>query len=337
MNHEITHLKVEDDADGQRLDRWLKKKLPKTPYALIQKMLRTGQVRVDGKRAKAETRLESGQDVRLPPAEKKTEKLTFRAQKGDKEFLESITLFDDGKLLILNKPFGLAVQGGPNITRHIDGMLAELINLKGVQPRLVHRLDRDTSGILVCGRSLAMTRDMGDIFVNRDIKKIYWAIVSPAPPQDKGEINGALIKGTQGNRKEAMVIDNENGKASKTMYRVIERTPDNDAAFIAFWPRTGRMHQIRIHTADILGCPIIGDEKYDCNGSIIDKYDLNGRLHLHAARLMFRHPGTGEIMDIRAPLADDLQDTWKKLGFNAAYDDDPFADIIPKDLKPVKS
>ncbi|HNS44914.1 MAG TPA: S4 domain-containing protein, partial [Alphaproteobacteria bacterium] len=115
MNHEITHLKVEEDADGQRLDRWLKKKLPKTPYALIQKMLRTGQVRVDGKRAKAETRLEVGQDVRLPPAEQKTEKLTFRAQKGDREFLDSITLFDDGQLLILNKPYGLAVQGGPNI------------------------------------------------------------------------------------------------------------------------------------------------------------------------------------------------------------------------------
>lgn len=336
MNHEITHLTVEDDADGQRLDRWLKKKLPKTPYALIQKMLRTGQVRVDGKRAKAETRLEAGQDVRLPPAEKKTTQLTFRPKDGDKEFLESITLYDDGKLLILNKPYGLAVQGGPNITRHIDGMLAELRNLKGVQPRLVHRLDRDTSGILVCGRSLAMTRDMGDIFVNRDIKKIYWAIVSPAPQKDQGEIEGAIAKGTHGKRKEAMVIDNENGKASKTMYRVIQRTKDNKAAFVAFWPRTGRMHQIRIHTADILGCPILGDEKYDCTGEIIDAFDLNGRLHLHAARLMFRHPNTSEIMDIKAPLADDLRGTWEKLGFNPDYDDDPFAAIIPKDLKPIK-
>jgi len=274
--------------------------------------------------------------VRLPPAEQKTEKLTFRSQKGDKKFLDSITIFDDGQLLILNKPYGLAVQGGPNITRHIDGMLAELINLKGVQPRLVHRLDRDTSGILVCGRSLAATRDMGDIFVNRDIKKIYWAIVSPAPQKNKGEINGALIKGT-GKRKEAMVVDNKNGKISKTMYHVIERSPDNDAAFVAFWPRTGRMHQIRIHTADILGCPILGDEKYDCSGKIIEKYDLNGRLHLHAARLMFRHPKSREIMDIRAPLAEDLIDTWKKFGFDANYDKDPFSDIIPNDLKPVRA
>ena len=335
MNHEIRHFTVEQDDDGQRLDRWLKKKLPKTPYALIQKMLRTGQVRVDGKRAKAETRLEAGQDIRLPPAEEKTKELTFRPDAGDKEFLKNITIFDDGYLLVLNKPYGLPVQGGPNIRRHIDGMLAELRNLKGVQPRLIHRLDRDTSGILVCGRSLSATRDMGDIFVNRDIKKIYWAIVSPAPEKDKGEINGALAKG-EGKRKEAMVINEKEGKASKTMYRVIERTPDNSAAFVAFWPRTGRMHQIRIHTADILGCPIIGDEKYDCDGKLIEQHDLNGRLHLHAARLMFRHPKSGELMDIKAPLADDLKGTWSKLGFNPDYDDDPFADIMTKDLKPLK-
>lgn len=335
MNHEITHLSVEADADGQRLDRWLKKKLPKTPYALIQKMLRTGQVRVDGKRAKAETRLATGQDVRLPPAEKKTGKLTFRPLEGDREFLESITLFDDGQLLILNKPYGLAVQGGPNITRHVDGMLAEFRNLKGVQPRLVHRLDRDTSGILVCGRSLSVTREMGDIFVNRDIKKIYWAIVSPAPQKDKGEITGAIAKGT-GKRKEAMVIDEQEGKSSKTLYRVIERTKDNKAAFVAFWPRTGRMHQIRIHTADILGCPVLGDEKYACTGSVIEEFDLNGRLHLHAARLMFRHPKTSELMDVRAPLPDDLRGTWEKLGFSVDYDEDPFADKMAGDLKPVK-
>lgn len=329
MNHDITHLKVEQDADGQRIDRWLKKNLPGTPYALIQKMLRTGQVRVDGKRAKAETRLIAGQDVRLPPAEKKTEKLTFRAEKGDKAFLESITLFDDGQLLVLNKPYGLAVQGGPNITRHIDGMLAELRNLKGVQPRLVHRLDRDTSGILVCGRSLSMTREMGDIFVNRDIKKIYWAVVSPAPKKDRGEITGAIAKGTSGKRKEAMVIDEQEGKPSKTLFRVLARSKDNDAAFVAFWPRTGRMHQIRIHTADILGCPIIGDEKYDCTGTVIDKYDLNGRLHLHAARLIFQHPKSDDPIDIRAPLPDDMRSTFIKLGFPLDYEHDPFSDIIP--------
>jgi 23S rRNA pseudouridine955/2504/2580 synthase len=325
MSHDIRHFTVTEDDDGQRIDRWLKKTLPKTPYALLQKMVRTGQVRVDGKRAKTDTRLEAGQSIRIPPAEEKTGKITFTPKSGDKEFLESITLFDDGHVLVLNKPYGLPVQGGPNITRHVDGMLATLRNLKGVQPRLIHRLDRDTSGVLVCGRSLSVTSALGDLFAGRDIKKIYWAVVSPAPKEDKGEIDAALIKG-EGPRKEAMVIDEVHGKESKTWYRVIERSKDNEAAFVAFWPRTGRMHQIRVHSADGLGCPIIGDEKYGGLGDILNKYHLSGRLHLHAARLVFRHPKTNILMDIKAPLPDDMKETFKAFGFNIAYDNDPFDD-----------
>lgn len=328
MSNDIRHFTVHEDDDGQRLDRWLKKHIPRTPYALLQKMVRTGQVRVDGKRAKTDTRLVAGQDVRLPPAEEKTGKITFAPKQGDKEFLESITLFDDGQVLVFNKPYGLPVQGGPNITRHLDGMLATLRNLKGVQPRLIHRLDRDTSGVLVCGRSLAMTSALGTMFAGRDVKKIYWAVVSPAPAKDSGTIDAALIKG-EGPRKEAMVIDNKNGKSSQTQYRVIERTLDNRAAFVAFWPRTGRMHQIRVHTSDGLGCPILGDEKYGGMSPVIDEYHLDGRLHLHAARLIFKHPKSGEILDIQAPLPDDLRETFIKLGFNPSYDGDPFPDKLP--------
>lgn len=323
---DVQHFTVAEDEDGQRLDRWLKKNLPRMPYALLQKMVRTGQVRVDGKRAKTDTRLVAGQDVRLPPAEEKKGKTTFSPQLGDREFLESITLYDDGQVLILNKPYGLPVQGGPSIRRHVDGMLATLRNLKGVQPRLIHRLDRDTSGVLVCGRSLRTTQALGDMFAGRDIRKIYWAIVSPAPHKDHGEINAALIKG-EGPRKEAMVIDNKNGKESRTMFRVIQKSSDHQAAFVAFWPRTGRMHQIRVHAADGLGCPIIGDEKYNGMVSLIDERNLEGRLHLHAARLIFRHPISGEEMDISAPLPDDLLSTWKEFGFNPTYAEDPFSGI----------
>ncbi len=330
MSNDIRHFTVKEDDDGQRLDRWLKKTLPKTPYALLQKMVRTGQVRINGKRAKTDTRLEVGQEVRIPPAEEKTGKITFTPKSGDKEYLEGITLYDDGHVLVIDKPYGLPVQGGPNITRHLDGMLAILRNLKGVQPRLIHRLDRDTSGVLVCGRSLAVTSALGDLFAGRDIKKIYWAVVSPAPKEDRGDIEGALIKG-EGARKEAMIIDNENGKESRTTYRVIERSKNGDAAFVAFWPRTGRMHQIRVHTADGLGCPIIGDEKYGGLNDILNEYNLSGRLHLHAARLIFRHPKTEELLDIRAPLPDDLKQTFDVFGFNAAYDGDPFDDKKKKD------
>lgn len=323
--NEVRHFTVHEEDDGQRLDRWLKKTLPRTPYALLQKMVRTGQVRIDGKRAKTDTRVYAGQSIRLPPAEERTHKLTFDAKPNDRQYLEAITLYDDGEILILNKPYGLPVQGGPNIRRHIDGMLDTLRNLKGVRPRLVHRLDRDTSGILICARSLRMTQMLNRIFEGHNIRKIYWALTSPSPALAQGEINAALIKG-EGPRKEAMVINNETGKPSRTLYRVIERQ-GKQAAFMAFWPRTGRMHQIRVHAADGLGCPILGDEKYNGMVPLIDEKSLDGRLHLHAARIIFEHPAKKTLMDISAPLPPELVKSWKAFGFNPQYNDDPFAEI----------
>ena len=323
--NDVRHFTVKEDEDGQRLDRWLKQNLPRTPYALLQKMVRTGQVRVDGKRAKTDTRVEAGQDIRLPPAEEHTTKLTFDAKPNDKQYLEAITLYDDGEILILNKPYGLPVQGGPNIRRHIDGMLETMRNLKGVRPRLVHRLDRDTSGILICARSLRMTQMLATVFQSHSIRKIYWALTSPSPARVKGEVNAALIKG-EGSRKEAMIIDPVNGKASKTMYHVIERA-GKEAGFVAFWPRTGQMHQIRVHASEGLGCPILGDEKYGGLLPLIDDKGLEGRLHLHAARIIFEHPTKKTLMDIAAPLPPDLIKSWKAFGFDPSYNQDPFADI----------
>ncbi len=323
--NDVRHFTVKEDEDGQRLDRWLKQNLPRTPYALLQKMVRTGQVRIDGKRAKTDTRVEAGQDIRLPPAEEHTTKLTFDAKPNDKQYLEAITLYDDGEILILNKPYGLPVQGGPNIRRHIDGMLETMRNLKGVRPRLVHRLDRDTSGILICARSLRMTQMLATVFQSHSIRKIYWALTSPSPARVKGEVNAALIKG-EGSRKEAMIIDPVNGKASKTMYHVIERA-GKEAGFVAFWPRTGRMHQIRVHASEGLGCPILGDEKYGGLLPLIDDKGLEGRLHLHAARIIFEHPSKKTLMDIAAPLPPDLVKSWKAFGFDPSYNQDPFADI----------
>lgn len=323
--NDVRHFTVKEDEDGQRLDRWLKQNLPRTPYALIQKMVRTGQVRVDGKRAKTDTRVLAGQDVRVPPAEERTTKLTFDAKPNDQQYLEAITLYDDGEILILNKPYGLPVQGGPNIRRHIDGMLETMRNLKGVRPRLVHRLDRDTSGILICARSLRMTQMLATVFQSHSIRKIYWALTAPSPARVQGEVNAALIKG-EGSRKEAMIIDPVNGKASKTMYHVIERA-GKEAGFVAFWPRTGRMHQIRVHASEGLGCPILGDEKYGGLLPLIDDKGLEGRLHLHAARIIFEHPSKKTLMDISAPLPPDLVKSWKAFGFNPDYNEDPFADI----------
>lgn len=323
MSRDIQNIIVHDDDDGQRLDRWLKKQLPKVPFALIQKMVRTGQVRINGKRAKTDSRLIAKDQVRIPPVDTKTGPSTFMPHNDDEKFLKSITLYDDGEILVFNKPYGLPVQGGPNITRHIDGMLSAFINRKGVKPRLIHRLDRDTSGLLMCARSLKSTQALGKLFESRDVKKIYYALVSPIPSAPSGTIKGGIIKGT-GARKEAVVIDNINGKDSTTDYRVIASDAEHDIAWVGFWPRTGRMHQIRVHTADLLKSPILGDEKYNGLFPFMDKWNLPHRLHLHAAHLIFKHPFEDKLLKITAPLPDDMIKSFKFCGFDLHSMPDPF-------------
>ncbi|MFN3826617.1 MAG: RluA family pseudouridine synthase [Micavibrio sp.] len=319
---------VAEDDDGQRLDRWLKKMVPGVPYALLQKMMRTGQIRVDGKRAKAETRLLAGQTVRIPPVDIKTGDKRghhFIDEEGDRKFLESMVIYDDGDLMALNKPFGLPVQGGSGIKRHVDGLLELMTSKKGVKPRLVHRLDRDTSGILLVARSLKMAQAMGRMFSGRDIRKYYWAVTVPVPEVLNGTIRMALAKG-EGHEKDMMVPDEEFGKKATTEFAVLDRA-GKKAAFVAFWPRTGRTHQIRVHAASGLSCPLLGDEKYGGDVEDFDDMGLSARLHLHARRVIFPHPLTGKKIDITAPLPDDLRKTWKAFGFQHNSKEDPFADI----------
>ncbi len=324
---EAALLDVQDDDDGQRLDRWLKKRLPGVPYALLQKLMRTGQVRVDGKRAKAETRLVAGQKVRVPPVDIKSGDKRgdqFRPQGDDKAYIESLIIYDDGDIIALNKPFGLPCQGGSGIMRHVDGLLKSLTSKKGVKPRLVHRLDRDTSGVLLVARSLKMAQALGRMFSGRGIRKYYWAVVTPAPETYEGRIDMPLNKGL-GNAKDKMIVDEDEGKTSITDFALIEHA-GKTAAFMAFWPRTGRTHQIRVHAAEGLKCPILGDEKYGRDDELLDNVEIAGRLHLHARRVIFKHPATGKTIDITAPLPPDLKKTWKALGFDHNDKGDPFAD-----------
>jgi 23S rRNA pseudouridine955/2504/2580 synthase len=322
--NKVEHITVSDDDDGQRVDRWLKKRLPDIPYGLAQKLIRDGQLRVDGKRAKADTRLKAGQDVRIPPVVVK--KTGEKAKIGDKAaaFIKSLVIYDDGDIIAINKPAGLATQGGTNTRHHVDGMLDALKNKEGVRPRLIHRLDKETSGVLLLARSAKVARDMGEIFKGRDIKKIYWAVVSPAPEDDAGTVRAAITKSMRGAAKERMVIDEEEGKKAYTDFVVIDRAGDG-AAFVAFWPRTGRTHQIRVH-AELMGSPIVGDTKYGEPSDVISNLALSDRLHLHARRIICRHPAKKSMLDITAPLPDDLMKTWKSLEFNANRKDDPFKD-----------
>ena len=325
----VRHHIITAEEDGQRLDRWLKKFGGGLPFRLVQKLIRDGQVRIEGKRAKPDTRLVQGQNIRIPPLEDKKPDGSRTPKPKDVEFIRSLVIYDDGQVIALNKPHGVPTQGGTNQRFHIDGLLPGLANKDGIVPKLVHRLDRDTSGVLLLARNAAMARALGHAFKGRGVKKIYWALVSPVPGAHEGRIKAPIAKSSTRGEKEKMRVD-EAGKIAITDYSVLEFAHDR-AAFMAFWPRTGRTHQIRVH-AQLLGAPIIGDPKYqrpDLEEHL--KTDLHGlhlapRLHLHARRVILPHPAGHGVLDITAPLPPDLQFSWKALGFSVSLKGDPFED-----------
>lgn len=325
-------LTVSADDDGQRLDRWLKRHVPDMPYGLAQKLLRKGAIKVNGKKAKTDLRLEGGAEIRIPPFETggiKREKREQKVSDKDAAFIKSLVIYEDQDVIALNKPGGLAVQGGSKTKRHIDGMLGALSNKEGVKPRLVHRLDKDTSGVLLLARSAKAAKELGRLFKERQVKKIYWAIISPTPEVKDGTIKAPLTK--SGENYEKMSIDDE-GKYAVTEYSVLEHA-GKKAAFAVFWPRTGRTHQIRIHAADILKAPVFGDGKYggirneEGEKRIDGLENLSKELHLHAARLILPHPFKKGKIDVAAPLPPNLAKSWKSLGFSPKIKQDPFADL----------
>lgn len=327
MSESVREIAVAEADDGQRLDRWFKKHIEGMPWVLAQKLMRKGQIRVDGKRVKPDLRLAAGQVVRIPPFKPgTTSAAAFRAHPGDADYIRGMVLYDDGDIVVLNKPFGIAVQGGNRIDRHIDGLLDHLADKAGTRPRLVHRLDRDTSGVLVTARALKTVAALGRLLASRDIRKEYWALVAPVPEMERGVITAPLAKGTGLMKDKILVKDREeDGQSAITIYRVLEHA-GKQAAFVAFWPRTGRTHQIRVHAAHI-GCPILGDEKYGAKAEDFADVGLARRLHLHARRVVFRNPAGKGAVDVSAPLPADLRASWQALGFEPDDRSDPFAEI----------
>ena len=323
---DVQHITIPQDDNGQRLDRWLKNNVEEMSFVMAQKLIRTGQIRVDGKRAKPDTRLVAGQEIRLPPMDERPEKIDgYRLRESDAELIIKAVIYDDGEILAINKPPGIASQGGMNNERHIDGMLEALTNKDGVKPRLVHRLDKDTSGVLLLARSADMARRLGKMFQGRDMKKIYWAITAPAPTEIEGEIKAPIIKGTEGPNKDKMMVDHKEGQKAYTNYEVME-VASNKAAFVAFMPKTGRTHQIRVHAAH-MGFPLLGDDKYGDRKVAIEGPGITNRLHLHARSLQFMHPVTKKRMKLTAPLPEDLVRSWDAFGFQKKPDHEPFADF----------
>ena len=303
--------------EGMRLDRWFKTHYADLPHSRLEKLLRTGQVRVDGGRAKASTRLAEGQTVRVPPLPDVAppQSPQQRLSKADRDFLADITLYEDDDLLVLNKPSGIAVQGGTKTPHHIDRMLEGMGDGPETRPRLVHRLDRDTSGVLVVAKRRSVAAKLGKAFQTRSVRKIYWALVHGVPKPPQGKIEAALVKasGPDGDRvRKARPGEQDRAQSAVTHYAVVDRA-GQATAFVSLKPVTGRQHQLRAHMA-ILGHPILGDEKYPSGTEL--PAGIENKLHLHARRISFPHPSGEGVVDVTAPLPEHMRRSFTLFGFD---------------------
>jgi 23S rRNA pseudouridine955/2504/2580 synthase len=311
---EVKALTVGAGEDGVRLDRWLRRRWPHLGQSQIHKLARTGQIRVDGARAKADTRLEPGQVVRVPPLPDAAPPTPHGLSREDIRFAKSLTLFEDEAVLILNKPAGLAVQGGTKTVRHIDRLLSAW-GEGAERPRLTHRLDRDTSGVLVLGKSPAAAAKLAGAFARRRAEKTYWAIVAGNPKPPSGLIDAPLAKIGAGDRELVTPVGPKDprAEAAVTEYAMISRAGQS-AAWMALRPLTGRTHQLRAHML-ALGHPILGDPKYNTAHSV----ELSGplKLQLHARRLVIPHPAGG-VIEVEAPLSPEMAAGFARFGFELA-------------------
>ena len=319
----VEQIKVGEDETGMRLDRWFKAHYPGLGFGHLQKLLRSGQVRVDGGRAKADTRLQPGQTVRVPPLDvdrKGAAPLTARTMRGqeDGDPLAQMLLHEDDKVFVFNKPSGLAVQGGSGVSRSVDSMLEAWRNKKGEKPRLVHRLDRDTSGVLVVARTRLAAMKLAEAFRARETKKTYWALVKGVPKKREDRISSWLVKEQtpDGDRVRVARHGEDGADHAVSYYRVVDQA-GQALSWLEMEPYTGRTHQLRVHAASI-GCPIIGDPKYfEADQNWEFPGGLQSRLHLHARRIVIPHPDRGAV-DVTAPLPPHMQQSWKLLGFDEA-------------------
>jgi 23S rRNA pseudouridine955/2504/2580 synthase len=324
MTH-VESITIGQDEAEQRLDRWFKRRYPELTHGRLEKLLRTGQVRVDGKRIKANHRLEPGQIVRVPPLAVNGEATSGerpekRPRRPDPalgrlgETLRRRILHRDDWLMVIDKPAGLAVQGGTETTLHLDAVLDELRFDSDERPRLVHRLDKDTSGVLVLARTARAAARLAELFRGREVHKLYWAAVAGMPQPLSGRIDLALSK-QPGQSGERVRPDQDEGQRAVTFYRTVEHA-GRKASWLALRPETGRTHQLRAHCA-ALGTPILGDGKYGGAGAFLPGKEVARQLHLHARALELPHPA-GKTLRVSAPLPPHMAATWKFLGFTVS-------------------
>ncbi len=343
------------DEAGLRLDRWFRRHYPGLAHGRLEKLLRTGQVRVDGRRVKAGLRLVAGQNVRVPPLGEARPPAASTPppptiDPDEAEALRRAVHYRDDEVIALDKPPGLAVQGGTKVRKHLDAMLDALRFGAAERPRLVHRLDKDTSGVLLLGRTATATARLAAAFRRKSAQKTYWALVVGVPRPGTGTIDLALAKlpGPPGDRRERVVpvapvgdgataagvagiADTEaqaadsrtRARRAVTRYAVIE-SAGSEVAWLALTPVTGRTHQLRVHCA-ALGTPILGDGKYGGKAAFLQGRGLSRKLHLHARRIVVPRPG-GPALDVTAALPGHMRASWDFFGFDAEREEDGFAD-----------
>lgn len=337
----------EDDSD-QRLDRWLRRVFPQLTQGMVEKMCRKGELRVDGGRVKGNTRLQAGQKVRVPPlpepGSKPAPQEKLRISDADARMIRDCVIYKDDDIIVLNKPSGLPTQGGSKQKRHVDGLSEALKFGLEEKPRLVHRLDKDTSGVLLLARNRKAAQALTAALRHKETRKIYWALVAGVPTPYLGEIKYGLVKaggrGTKGEGEKMLAVhprdidDTPGAKRAHTQYATLYRVASR-ASWVAMEPLTGRTHQLRAHMAEI-GHPIIGDGKYGGSGqeNLGDGWGaqlggiISKKLHLHARMMRFEHPVTRKEITVTAPLPDHMASSWDTLGW--AEDiaaEDPFEDL----------
>ena len=318
----VQTLTVETDDADIRLDKWFKRHFPALGHGPLEKMLRTGQVRVDAQRAKAGQRVKKGQSIRVPPIDAsatvtpRNQRAERVAKRGpDPELVEQLIeaiLHKDDEVIAIDKPPGLPVQGGTGSKKHIDGALDGLCFELPKRPKLVHRLDKDTSGVLLLGRTAQAAKWLTDAFRNRSARKTYWAVIVGQPLRSSGTIDLPIVK-LPGKAGEKMMVDQDQGQRAITDYVVVEQLGKR-TAWVAMRPRTGRTHQLRVHM-NALGTPVFGDGKYGGERAFLDAGALSRKLHLHARSIAIQRPD-GTWLEVEAALPEHMARTWEYLGFD---------------------
>jgi len=325
---EVSSRPVSNAEEGIRLDRWFKRHYPRVSHGRLEKLLRTGQIRIDGARARSNDRLKPGQIIRVPPIEPDAAwpaKQEAPISDKDARFVRALVLRKEPDFFVLNKPAGLAVQGGSKTTRHLDALLPALAGMGEERPRLVHRLDRDTSGVIVVARSAASAAELSALFRTKGVTKIYWALVHGVPSPRAGTIDVALAKeGSRGSeRMEPQEEDPEHGRRAITRYEVVSNVAQK-FAWVALMPVTGRTHQLRAHLAAI-GHPIVGDPKY---GKVEDfGGEIPPGLQLHARSISLPTAIKRRRIRVEAPLFAHMTETWRLFGFEESEANQALADV----------